>query len=289
MAVEARHLHLFSPQPLLKSPTTTTSSREFVDGQYMYNAPMAAFVDAAPIAAAGYVVPSESGLTVVAGDDLSRKRPRGTTNLENIPPSHVHPQQMAQFDRLVVQHDEKVRAEMMERRRFAKQVMAAVEERVSKRLRAKDEEIEQISKLNWAMEEKIKSLATENQVWRYLAQTNEAAANALRTNLEQLLLAEQLRAKELDHNNSTSADDAESCCGDNFDDHRDDDDGGRDGAKTSVGDWRKLCRNCCADQPSVLLMPCQHLCLCTSCASTTNACPICKCCKTGSVHVNLSQ
>ncbi|CAN1128222.1 Probable BOI-related E3 ubiquitin-protein ligase 3 [Linum perenne] len=51
-----------------------------------------------------------------------------------------------------------------------------------KRLKAKEEEIKKIGKLNWAMEEKVKSLCMENQIWRDLAQTNEATTNALRSN-----------------------------------------------------------------------------------------------------------
>ncbi|KAJ6838332.1 putative BOI-related E3 ubiquitin-protein ligase 3 [Iris pallida] len=281
MAVEAQQLHLFSTQLLLKS-TTTTSREYFIGNQYMYNAPMGAFVDSPAAAGTGYVVPSESGLTtdvVNPANGVPRKRPRG--NLE----------QMVDFERLIVQHDEKVRAEVMEKRRFAKKIMEAVEERVSKRLRAKDEEIEQMSKLNWAMEEKLKRLVTENQVWRYLAQTNEAAANAIRTSLEQVLAEQLVRVEEKQDilaSAAAAADDAESCCGDNFhDDRKDEADAA--GTTTLGVDWRKLCRRCCADEPSVLLMPCHHLCLCPTCVRWTNACPICNCCKTGSVYVNLSQ
>ncbi|KAJ1406810.1 hypothetical protein SESBI_24785 [Sesbania bispinosa] len=49
------------------------------------------------------------------------------------------------------------------------------------RLKAK-KEIEKIGKLNWALEERVKSLCMENQIWRELAQTNEA------TNASELLV-----------------------------------------------------------------------------------------------------
>jgi len=77
-----------------------------------------------------------------------------------------------------------------QRRRHAGQVVAAVEAAAAKRLRAKDEEIERIGRLNWALEERVRSLYVEAQVWRDLAQSNEAAANALRGELQQALDAQ---------------------------------------------------------------------------------------------------
>ncbi|WOL19896.1 putative BOI-related E3 ubiquitin-protein ligase 3 [Canna indica] len=68
--------------------------------------------------------------------------------------------------------------------------LAALDEGVSKRLKAKDEEIARIEKLNWALEERIKSLCVDNQVWRDMVQNNEATTNVLRNNLEQVLSAQ---------------------------------------------------------------------------------------------------
>ncbi|KAL9264638.1 putative BOI-related E3 ubiquitin-protein ligase 3 [Drosera capensis] len=53
--------------------------------------------------------------------------------------------------------------------------------------REKEERIVQSTKLNLALEEKVKQLCLENQIWRELAQANEATANALRTKIEQIL------------------------------------------------------------------------------------------------------
>ncbi|EHA8588559.1 putative BOI-related E3 ubiquitin-protein ligase 3 [Cocos nucifera] len=190
--------------------------------------------------------------------------------------SHVH-QQMLDVDRLIAHHVEKVRLELMDRRkRFARQVLVAVEERVSKRLKAKEEEIERMGKLNWALEERIKSLCVENQIWRDLAQSNEATANVLRTNLEQVLAA-QATVKE-EHQGEGEAADAESCCcGDNQEEEI-----------KLMNPWMRACRNCRESEPSVLLLPCRHLCLCSACAPAIDACPICKCRKSGSVNVNMS-
>ena len=83
-------------------------------------------------------------------------------------------------------------AELAEqRRRHARQVVATVEAAAGKRLRAKEEEIQRMGRLNWALEERVKSLYVEAQVWRDLAQSNEAAANALRGELQQAVDAQQ--------------------------------------------------------------------------------------------------
>lgn len=155
------------------------------------------------------------------------------------------------------------------RKQFSSQIIAALHESVSKQLKSKEEEMEQLRKLNWAMEERIKSLSVESNTWRYLAQTHEAAASALRANLEQVL------ANQTEAGAAAAADDAESCCGDNF------------VPAESAGEWKRMCRNCGHGEPSVLLLPCRHLCLCSACGPVADACPICKCCRTGSVNVNL--
>lgn len=117
---------------------------------------------------------------------------------------------------------EKVRLEIEEKRkRQARKILEAIEVGMMKRLRAKEEEIEKMGKLNWDLEEKVKSLCIENQIWRDLAQTNEATANALRTNLEQVLAHvkdERTQGAGLDEDTPTAAvaalmDDAQSCCG----------------------------------------------------------------------------
>lgn len=122
---------------------------------------------------------------------------------------------------------EKVRLELEEKRkRQARRIIEAIEIGMMKRLKAKEAEIEKMGKLNWALEERVKSLCVENQIWRDLAQTNEATANALRTNLEQVLAQvkdDRTRAAADDEDNEDATvaragpapflDDAQSCCG----------------------------------------------------------------------------
>jgi len=206
---------------------------------------------------------------------------------------------------------EKVRIEIDHtRKRQAKRIIEAIEVGVMKKLKAKEEEIEKIGKLNWALEEKVKSLCMENQIWRDLAQTNEATANALRCNLEQVLAQRGM----VDDGAAAAValmDDAQSCCGSTDeegegegekvvgwqtiaagcawvkDKEEDKEDGGC--GKTMIGESNgRLCRNCGMEESCVLILPCRHLCLCTVCGSTLHICPICKSFKTTSVHVNMS-
>ncbi|MED6197920.1 hypothetical protein PIB30_061379 [Stylosanthes scabra] len=221
----------------------------------------------------------------------------------------IHQHQL-DIDQLVAQRMEKVRMELEEKRkRHARRIMEAIEVSVVKRLKAKEDEIEKIGKLNWALEEKVKSLCIENQIWRDLAQTNEATANALRTNLEQVLAQRGGAAVEDDGATvcpggaATAAvmDDAESCCGSSDDcgDNKNLEEkvvescGGGGGWRTLAGGSAqdkggRLCRNCGKGESCVLILPCRHLCLCTVCGSSLHTCPICKSIKTASVHVNMS-
>lgn len=213
--------------------------------------------------------------------------------------SQIHQQQL-EIDRFVTQHTETVRLEMEEqRKRYSKRIMAAVEEGISQKLRAKEIEVEKIGKLNWALEERVKSLCVENQIWRELAQTNEATANALRSNLEQVLAHvnnttnNDLRRGSLDAADAALMDDAQSCCGSNY--------GGGDVEERSLADCggsgkvvvdkgcekssSRLCRQCGKEESCVLLLPCRHLCVCTFCGSSVQACPVCNSVKNASLRV----
>ncbi|KZV36256.1 hypothetical protein F511_14274 [Dorcoceras hygrometricum] len=188
-------------------------------------------------------------------------------------------QQQMEVDRFVSQHTEKARMEIEERLKrysYSRCITAAVEDEIINKMKAKEEEIQKIGKLNSALEERVKVLSIENQIWRDLAQSNEAAANALRSSLEQVI-AEHRRVEEAE-----SIDDAQSsCCGESTERPT--------LARTSSIDGRyMICRRCGEEESCVLLLPCRHLCLCTVCGSSLHICPLCKSPKTASVHVNMS-
>ncbi|ERN14815.1 probable BOI-related E3 ubiquitin-protein ligase 2 [Amborella trichopoda] len=186
-------------------------------------------------------------------------------------------QQQQEIDHFIALHTEKVRMELEEkRRRHARRLFVAVEENMAKRLKAKEAEIEKIGKLNGVLEARVKSLCVETQIWQNLAKTNEATANALRCNLEQVLA----QAEEEGYGDSGScAGDAESSC--KSEKVRERVEGG--GEERERG-----CRGCGAEGASVLVLPCRHLCVCSACDARLQACPICNSVKKASVQVYLS-
>uniref|UniRef100_A0A1J3GWQ3 RING-type E3 ubiquitin transferase n=1 Tax=Noccaea caerulescens TaxID=107243 RepID=A0A1J3GWQ3_NOCCA len=195
------------------------------------------------------------------------------------------------IDHMISNHVERMRMEIEEKRKTqGKRIMEAIEQGLMKTLRAKDEEINHIGKLNLFLEEKVKSLCVENQIWRDVAQSNEATVNALRSNLQQVLAAvERNRWEE-----PTVADDAQSCCGSNDECDSEEEErwrlaGAAQDKKRMRRETMTMCRNCGKGEASVLLLPCRHMCLCTVCGSSLNTCPICKSSKNASLHVNLSS
>ncbi|KAI3810114.1 hypothetical protein L1987_19723 [Smallanthus sonchifolius] len=206
-------------------------------------------------------------------------------------------QQQLEIDRFVAQHTENMRSEIEAiRRRNTMRLIALADEGIN-RLRSKEDEIVKIGRLNSALEEKVKSLSVDNQIWQQSAQTNEATANVLRRNLQQILTQIQ---QQQQHDAGTAT--GESCCGSNYDEdsHRrtlaelNIRNGGNDGDATS-GDnnggcrLNRWCRNCGKEELCVLLLPCRHLCVCSVCESSINVCPICKSTKNASLHINMNS
>lgn len=188
-----------------------------------------------------------------------------------------------------------------QRKSQARRLAESIGQGLAKRLRAREEEIDKIGKLNYALEERIKSLCIENQIWRDLAQTNEATANALRTNLEQVLAQVKTAADDADdtadlddaanHRRNGGVDDnalmedAQSCCGSSGG-------GGEEGCEGRLGSAeegrRWWCRECGKEEARVLILPCRHLCLCPTCEPSCRACPVCKSANNASFVVNVA-
>lgn len=185
-----------------------------------------------------------------------------------------------------------MRMEIEEKRKTqGKRIMEAIEQGLMKTLRAKDEEINHIGKLNLFLEEKVKSLCVENQIWRDVAQSNEATVNALRSNLQQVLAA--VERNRWEEPTVAAADDAQSCCGSNDEGDSEEERWKLAGEAQDKKRVRRvtstMCRSCGKGEASVLLLPCRHMCLCAVCGSSVNTCPICKSPKNASLHVNLSS
>ncbi|KAM7250329.1 hypothetical protein ACFE04_022212 [Oxalis oulophora] len=319
MAVEAHHLNLFPPLQLsnirqMMNPIESSTNLYNTSTQMEYGMPLSTESTLLlPMYNNNSVITDSSKPTMINNNPLlssSRKRTRESmiNNHHPLLSSSTTPfsflghdislqiqQQQFDIDHLISQHMEKVRIEIEERRKKqARKILEAIEESVMHKLRYKQEEIEKIGKINWALEERVKSLCIENQIWRDLAQTNEATANALRTNLEQVLLATTQQQQQDNNINQNGVvvlmdddHDAQSCCGSNFDAHEDVEGKLKQGTTISSSSSR-LCRNCKKEESCVLILPCRHLCLCTVCGSSLHICPVCNSSKNASVHVNMS-
>jgi E3 ubiquitin-protein ligase BOI-like protein len=167
-----------------------------------------------------------------------------------------------------------------QRMKQSRMLLCAIQETVVKKLKEKDEEIHNIGKYNLVLQEKIKSLIMENQIWREMAITNETAVNTLRNELEQVLAHVN---ENHHHHHHNIAEDAESSCSSNH--HHEVEE---EGEETSVMVVGKMCNNCGVRESVVLLLPCRHLCLCTVCGTHIRNCPLCFSRINASVHVNFS-
>ncbi|GFQ00676.1 probable boi-related E3 ubiquitin-protein ligase 3 [Phtheirospermum japonicum] len=193
MTVEAQRLNLFSPQIHSNRGMMMMNGIEGIGN--VYGAPMGYGV-VAPLS--GTTTATETPVPMY-GSAMTEAFPAETTAIKSNSDlgsltilaedfSFQFQQQQLEIDRFIAQHKEKVWLEVEERRkRYSWRIAVAVEDNVMKRLQVKEEEIKKMGKLNWALEERVKSLCVENQIWRDLAQTNEVTTNALRCNLEQVL------------------------------------------------------------------------------------------------------
>ncbi|XP_075483116.1 BOI-related E3 ubiquitin-protein ligase 1-like [Primulina tabacum] len=196
-------------------------------------------------------------------------------------------QYQIEIDTIISQHTKRIKLELEERRnKQARFLVAAIGEGVTKKLKEKEDQIQKMGKLNFFLQERVKSLYVENQLWREMAQTNEATANSLRSDLEQVLAhvggEERLSAGACGV--AAVEDDVESCCGSS--DHHE-----KDHAEETVSQNRN-CKRCGERESCVLLLPCRHLCLCNVCGSGSHqlqSCPVCNATMNATLHVNMSS
>ncbi|KAL0398143.1 UNVERIFIED_CONTAM: BOI-related E3 ubiquitin-protein ligase 1 [Sesamum radiatum] len=224
MAVEARHLNLF-PSQLIPDGNLLDPSNQVPVGS-AYNSQQMRFLGIPFPAAlpenqslyqpvvcdsvqAKTSVNTDSGLTY----NIPAPRKRSRDSVHQLYATHNYPapqknncvpqfpsfpgedvlpqiqQYQLEIDTIISQHTKKIRLELEERQKQqARLLAAAIGGGVMKKLKEKDEQIQRMGKLNLVLQERVKSLYVENQLLRDLAQTNEATANSLRTNLEQVLL-----------------------------------------------------------------------------------------------------
>uniref|UniRef100_A0ACD5ZKI1 Uncharacterized protein n=1 Tax=Avena sativa TaxID=4498 RepID=A0ACD5ZKI1_AVESA len=200
------------------------------------------------------------------------KRKRDEQSVSILDTDYVQQQQTIVIDPLLLDHAAKMWKDLAEQRqKHMRLITSAVEDRAAKRLKAKDLEMDLIRGVNGVLQERLRNLHREVEVWRDFARSNEDVVSVLHDDL-QCTRAQEVRGRGVD--------DTSSCCwGDN---HM----AFCGGPEVALGVRR--CKGCGQGEAVVLLLPCSHLCVCAPCAAMTRACPACGCVKTGSIRVNFS-
>ncbi|KAG1331659.1 putative BOI-related E3 ubiquitin-protein ligase 1 [Cocos nucifera] len=202
-----------------------------------------------------------------------------------------------EIDALVRLQNERLRSGLEDvRKRYCRALVSAVEQRVAKRLREKEAELENANRRNAELEEKVRQMSAESQIWFNVAKNNEAIVTSLKTSLEQVLL-QNMAASAAGCNQGCDgygdgegaatfpADDAQSCC------FEDDEKERREAAALRQEEelrWRRACKICQERDVCVLLFPCRHLCLCKDCEPMVDTCPICHSIKSDSLQIFMS-
>ncbi|KAM3314342.1 hypothetical protein ACQJBY_033274 [Aegilops geniculata] len=104
----------------------------------------------------------------------------------------------ADMDRFIRAQSERMRQSILEKVQ-AKQfeALASVEDKILRKIRDKESEVQNINKRNLELEDQIKQMAGEVGAWQQRAKYNESMISALKYNLEQLMPKENNHPKDL--------------------------------------------------------------------------------------------
>ncbi|CAL8994210.1 unnamed protein product [Prunus brigantina] len=198
--------------------------------------------------------------------------------------------QKEEFDQYIkIQEEHLAKGVRDMKQRHMASFLAAIEKGVSKKIREKDLEIENMNRKNRELVDRIKQVAVEAQNWHYRAKYNESVVNVLKSNLQQAISQGADQGKE--GFGDSEVDDAASYIDPN------------NYLSVPVGPVKSVsknylglkeqmasraCKACKAKEVSILLMPCRHLCLCKDCDGFVSVCPVCESMKTASFQVYLS-
>ncbi|RWW50739.1 hypothetical protein BHE74_00042978 [Ensete ventricosum] len=112
---------------------------------------------------------------------------------------------------LQVRSNERLQSGLEEaRKRYFKALLWGMEQRAAKRLREKEAELEKARRKNSELEERVRQVATESEMWFAVARNNESIAASLRADIEQILLCNAAAAQVKEGYGDTD-DDAQSC------------------------------------------------------------------------------
>ncbi|KAK9089988.1 hypothetical protein Sjap_023165 [Stephania japonica] len=221
----------------------------------------------------------------------------------NTPPINQHIsscllQQSRETDAVIRYQNEKLRAFLEEtRKRHCRSLLSVLERRVARKLKEKQSELENATKRNADLQEKVRQMIAENEIWFNVAKNNEAVVSSLRSSIEQVVHHQRETKEGFGESDgavgAALADDAASCCNNGIAE----DEANVDAAEQTLRirretrelkQRRRLCKVCGGNDVCVLLLPCRHLCLCKQCEPKLESCPICNTAKNASLQVFMS-
>ncbi|KAM1364832.1 hypothetical protein ACFX13_043936 [Malus domestica] len=192
---------------------------------------------------------------------------------------HELQRQDAEIDRFLKAQGDRLRQTIMDKVQATQlQTLSAVEDKVHRKLREKEAEVESINEKNMELEERMEQLTVEAGAWQQLARHNENMISTLRFNLQHIY-AQSRDSKE--GCGDSEVDDTASCCN------------GRSinlemfWKENNDGKEMMTCKACRVNEVCMLLLPCKHLCLCKDCESKLSICPLCQSSKFISMEVYL--
>ncbi|XP_047306823.1 probable BOI-related E3 ubiquitin-protein ligase 3 isoform X2 [Impatiens glandulifera] len=173
----------------------------------------------------------------------------------------------ADIDQYLRVQVEQLRQEILEKVETNQmRTISYVEQKVIEKLRVKEDEVENINKMNMKLEHQIEQFAVEAHMWQQRSEYTENMINELGFSLEQINARTGGDSKE--GCGDSEVDDTASCYND------------QTRPTTTV-----TCKICKAKGVCMLLLPCKHLCLCKDCENGIRVCPICQSLKIMSLEV----
>ncbi|XP_078432487.1 S-ribonuclease binding protein 1 [Wolffia australiana] len=176
--------------------------------------------------------------------------------------------QEAELDCFLKSKGEMMRQAVLEKIQ-AKQLamLTSIEDRIFRRLREKESEVESINRKNKELEEQMKLLTAEVASWQNRAHDNEIVISTLNLHLQQVL-AQSRNSRE--GCGDSEVDDTASCCDVKAEDLR------QVSREKKDAKGQLICSFCQIREARMLLLPCRHLCLCKNCEGKLGFCPLCQ-------------
>ncbi|CAM8998603.1 unnamed protein product [Rhodiola kirilowii] len=204
-----------------------------------------------------------SGLLSLLGEDISKELS----------------EQDAEIDRFFkVQADRLKQSVVLKVQEQQKKICSLVINKIVNKLQEKDSELRTINQKNMVLEEKIQQVNMKVDIWKQKAAYNENIINSYMHNLQNLHAHNG--ANKEGFGDSEIDDTAASCFNNRATDLQ-----LLSNDNNNVMQESTLCKGCGLKEVCMLLIPCNHLCLCKVCESTVGFCPMCHTSKSAGIEV----